>query len=101
MGTRVARLSCFSCRMLPTAGLFRWSFRWLPFIHLVLAICAAEALQARPSQRLPLHRAWTPSLLMSFRQVDVAHDGPYAWPLTWIFLGLASAWISLRFSSSL
>ena len=30
--------------MLPTAGLFRWSFRWLPFFHLVLAICAAEAL---------------------------------------------------------
>src|SRR5437016_3911979 len=34
--------------MLPTAGLFRWSFRWLPFVHLVLAICAAEVLQVRP-----------------------------------------------------
>jgi hypothetical protein len=33
--------------MTPTAGLFRWSFRWLPFFHLILAICAAEALQAR------------------------------------------------------
>src|SRR5439155_1442361 len=30
--------------MIPTAGLFRWSFRWLPFFHLVLAVCAAEAL---------------------------------------------------------
>src|SRR5947207_7418164 len=29
--------------MIPTAGLFRWSFRWLPFFHLVLAICAGEA----------------------------------------------------------
>ncbi|PYJ23385.1 MAG: hypothetical protein DME99_03005, partial [Verrucomicrobia bacterium] len=34
--------------MIPTAGLFRWSFRWLPFFHLVLAICAAEALRVRP-----------------------------------------------------
>ncbi len=33
---------------IPTAGLFRWSFRWLPFFHLVLAICAAEVLQVRP-----------------------------------------------------
>jgi hypothetical protein len=35
--------------MIPTAGLFRWSFRWLPFFHLVLAICAAEVLHVRPS----------------------------------------------------
>jgi hypothetical protein len=34
--------------MVPTAGLFRWSFRWLPFFHLVLAISAAEALQLHP-----------------------------------------------------
>ena len=34
--------------MLPTAGIFRWSFRWLPFFHLVLALCAAEVLQVRP-----------------------------------------------------
>src|SRR4051812_2268759 len=27
--------------MLPTAGVFRWSFRWLPLVHLVLALCAA------------------------------------------------------------
>src|SRR5689334_11442265 len=25
--------------MLPTAGFFRWSFRWLPFFHLILAVC--------------------------------------------------------------
>ena len=31
--------------MLPSANVFRWSFRWLPFIHLVLALCAAKALQ--------------------------------------------------------
>ena len=30
--------------MVPTAGVFRWSFRWLPLFHLVLALVAAEAL---------------------------------------------------------
>jgi hypothetical protein len=30
--------------MLPTAGFFRWSFRWLPLLHLILAILAAEGL---------------------------------------------------------
>src|SRR6266481_2217199 len=39
--------------MLPTAGFFRWSFRWLPFFHLVLAICAAEALHLRPRSLIP------------------------------------------------
>jgi hypothetical protein len=31
--------------MLPSANLFRWSFRWLPLVHLLLALCAAEALR--------------------------------------------------------
>jgi hypothetical protein len=31
--------------MLPSASIFRWSFRWLPLVHLLLAICAAEAIQ--------------------------------------------------------
>lgn len=30
--------------MLPSANVFRWSFRWLPFLHLALALIAAEAL---------------------------------------------------------
>src|SRR5213595_1457998 len=30
--------------MAPTAGVFRWSFRWLPLFHLVLALCTADAL---------------------------------------------------------
>src|ERR1700738_2597618 len=40
-------LVLFLC-MVPTAGVFRWSFRWLPLFHLVLALCAAQALQMRP-----------------------------------------------------
>nr|MBA2742976.1 hypothetical protein [Chthoniobacterales bacterium] len=31
--------------MLPSANVFRWSFRWLPFLHLILALCAAEAMR--------------------------------------------------------
>ena len=31
--------------MLPTANVFRWSFRWLPLLHLILALCAAESLR--------------------------------------------------------
>ena len=31
---------------LPSAGVFRWSFRWLPLFHLVLALTAAEAWQS-------------------------------------------------------
>ena len=34
----------FILAMIPTAGVFRWSFRWLPLFHLVLTLCAAEAL---------------------------------------------------------
>jgi hypothetical protein len=30
--------------MLPSANVFRWSFRWLPFLHLILALIAVEAL---------------------------------------------------------
>ncbi len=30
--------------MLPSANVFRWSFRWLPLLHLLLALVAAEAL---------------------------------------------------------
>ena len=39
--------------MLPSANVFRWSFRWLPLIHLVLALVAAEALV-----QLQLTRRW-------------------------------------------
>ncbi len=47
--------------MLPTAGVFRWSFRWLPLVHLVLALCATESLQLLSSRALFV-RSWTPAL---------------------------------------
>jgi hypothetical protein len=46
--------------MLPTAGVFRWSFRWLPLVHLVLVLCAAESLQLLGGARWPSARGWIP-----------------------------------------
>ncbi len=38
--------------MLPTANVFRWSFRWLPLFHLILALGAAAALEQFRFRRL-------------------------------------------------
>jgi hypothetical protein len=46
--------------MLPTAAVFRWSFRWLPLVHVVLALCAAESLQLLGA-RWRLVRGWIPA----------------------------------------
>jgi hypothetical protein len=47
--------------MLPTANVFRWSFRWLPFLHLALALTAAEALCQFRLSRLA---AWSAALVV-------------------------------------
>jgi hypothetical protein len=78
--------------MLPTAGLFRWSFRWLPFVHLVLAICAAEALRVRPRSPIPATAALALVVLTAISMSIFRTGGPYAFPLMWIFLGLAAVW---------
>jgi hypothetical protein len=49
--------------MLPTAGVFRWSFRWLPLVHVVLAVCAAESLQLLGQSRMRLARSWFPAII--------------------------------------
>src|SRR6266576_3065281 len=78
--------------MLPTAGLFRWSFRWLPFVHLVLAICAAEALRVRPGSPIPAIAALALVVLTAIAMSIFGTGQPYAFPLTWIFLGLGAVW---------
>jgi hypothetical protein len=93
--------------MLPSAGMFRWSFRWLPFFHLILALCAAEALLLWPA---PGTVATTPVKLTSpgviaFAAVAITSaamfvfgaSGKYAFPLTWIFLALAAVWALAEF----
>jgi hypothetical protein len=79
--------------MIPTAGLFRWSFRWLPFFHLVLAICAAEALRLKLSSRVPATAALGIVVLTAIIAWIFHTTGPYAFPLTWIVLGLVAIWM--------
>jgi hypothetical protein len=83
--------------MIPTAGLFRWSFRWLPFFHLVLAICAAEALQTGPRSATSAADALGLVALTAIAMLIFRTGGSYAFPVTWIFIGLASLWFLLEF----
>src|SRR6059058_5663745 len=94
--------------MLPTAGVFRWSFRWLPFFHLILGLCAVEALRPlldplKPGSsdlasrfvRLASNPGALAFVFLALTAVMMASlrvGGPYAFPLTWIFLGLAALW---------
>jgi hypothetical protein len=82
--------------MIPTAGLFRWSFRWLPFFHLVLAICAAEALRLRPGSSIPATAALALTAVTAIAMLILRTAGSHAFPLTWIFLGLAGFWCLLE-----
>jgi hypothetical protein len=94
--------------MLPSAGVFRWSFRWLPFFHLILALCAAEALRklgrgARPQLlsreilALPGIIAFMLVALTAIMMSILRTNGPHAFPLTWIFLGLSLLWAFSEF----
>jgi hypothetical protein len=78
--------------MLPTAGVFRWSFRWLPFFHLVLAICAVEVLNLRPGSAIPATTALALVILTAIAMAIFHANGRYTFPLTWIFIGLAGVW---------
>ena len=79
--------------MTPTAGLFRWSFRWLPFFHLVLAICAAEALRLKPGSPTPALDALGLVVLIGVAALIFHIAGAYTFPLTWIVIGLAAVWV--------
>jgi hypothetical protein len=88
--------------MLPTAGLFRWSFRWLPFFHLVLAICAAEILRSfqvsrRPEPVTPATAALALVVLTALAIWIFHTGGQYAFPLVWILIGLAALWFLFEF----
>jgi hypothetical protein len=78
--------------MVPTAGFFRWSFRWLPFFHLILAICAAEVLHVRPGSPIPAAGTLALTAVTAVAMLILRTTGSYAFPLTWIFLALAGIW---------
>ena len=83
--------------MIPTAGLFRWSFRWLPFFHLVLAICAAEALQTALPSTIAAATALGLAVVTGMAASMFHTAGSHAFPLTWIFIGLAAVWCLFQF----
>jgi len=107
--------------MLPSANVFRWSFRWLPFLHVILALCAAEALRVVYSpvettaadvmsagkKRVSAFSATSAVIspgLFGIAMVALAiiasllfHTfGEYAFPFVWITLALAGAWAVLE-----
>jgi len=96
--------------MLPSAGVFRWSFRWLPFFHLILALCAAEALRrlsrgerpqllSREIFALPGIIAFVLVALTAITMSILHTNGPNAFPLTLIFLGFSLLWAVSEFFS--
>jgi len=102
--------------MLPSASLFRWSFRWLPFVHVTLALCAAEALHLLDFQkdeviaeRAEKQKISAFSAVISPGFLGVAlvglvivassllhTSGEAAFPFCWIGLGIAAAWATLE-----
>jgi hypothetical protein len=93
--------------MLPSANVFRWSFRWLPFLHVILALCAAEALRILSKRERGNRFQWvlaTPGalglLLVTLAAVAMCMlrvEGPHAWPFVAIVLGLAALWAVVNF----
>ncbi len=67
--------------MLPTINLFRWSFRWLPFLHLILALCAAEAWPLL-DQAASARSKWNRSFL-----------APGGWAFALVLLTALAMWI--------
>ena len=80
--------------MTPTAGLFRWGFRWLPFFHLILAICAAEVLHTVLPSTIAAITALALVVLTGIAAFIFRTAGSYTLPLGWIFLGLVAVWNS-------
>ncbi|MBA2242266.1 MAG: hypothetical protein H0W04_05180, partial [Chthoniobacterales bacterium] len=93
--------------MLPSANVFRWSFRWLPFIHIVLALCGAKALQYLDLRSV--HNLTRRMLVLTPGRAAVALVGltagamylkrhawpeewPSHWPVTVSMLALAVIW---------
>jgi len=81
--------------MIPTAGVFRWSFRWLPLFHLVLALCAAEVLNLRPNS--PTGSATVLALIVLTIPMSIfGLAGDYGPAVTWVYFQIAVIWALLE-----
>ena len=86
--------------MLPTTGVFRWSFRWLPFFHLILALCAAECLMLLGRPKLVSTAALVLAVAAMAGMKIFGTEGTFAFPLTWILLIVLAGWTALDFAAS-
>ena len=78
--------------MIPTTGVFRWSFRWLPFFHLILALCAAEVLQLRPGS--PTAAAAVLLLIAATIPMSIFQtQGEYGATVMLIYFQIAVVWL--------
>jgi hypothetical protein len=78
--------------MIPTTGVFRWSFRWLPLFDLVLALCAADVLQLRPGSPTAAASVLlliAVTILMSIFQTQ----GEYGAAVMLIYFQIAVVWL--------
>ena len=83
--------------MLPSANVFRWSFRWLPSLHLILALCAAEAW--RMGNGVPGNRGFVGIVTVALAIVGsilLRTQGTYAFPFAWIMLAITASWAVLE-----
>jgi hypothetical protein len=77
--------------MIPTAGVFRWSFRWLPLFHLVIALCAAEVLKVRPKS--PTGSTMVLLLIVVTIPMSIfGLAGNYGPTVTWAYFQVAVIW---------
>jgi hypothetical protein len=88
-------LVVFILAMFPTAGAFRWSFRWLPLFHLVFALCSAGALTSfsQKQRRLAAFLLLVLILLLLIISIVAKTGSEHLFPLTWIYFGLALIWL--------
>ena len=91
--------------LLPSPGLFRWSFRWLPLLHLILALAGGRALHLLAARTRK--RAWmsnpgvwaTICVSLAWLAMVLAHTQYQRYPVTDslppFMLGVAVAWAAL------
>lgn len=89
--------------MLPTANVFRWSFRWLPFLHVVLALCAGESLRLFANSKVArMSRPGVIGFILLLATIAVAWffgaHGDHAVPFVWVMLGIVAVWALLEMS---
>ncbi|MBA2586643.1 MAG: hypothetical protein H0U99_09185, partial [Chthoniobacterales bacterium] len=87
---------------LPTTNVFRWSFRWLPFVHLVLVISAAESVRYIAAERKIGSGyqsigsvGFLAAIAGAIAMLLVGAGGVYLWPLTAMMIGLGAIWFAV------